>query len=126
MAEDALVAGRMLMAEWKIAYVAKATALHSHPYGIADEFKRYFDTGVYHSRESWLLEQFGKASGEGKRFVLSELKALWPRHVHLIPVSVVRTLAKFVGYNLGLREAILPPKLKRKLSLHKRFWDPPE
>jgi rhamnosyltransferase len=125
MAEDALVAGKMLMAQWKIAYVAEATALHSHPYSVADEFKRYFDTGVYHSHEAWLLEQFGKASGEGKRFVFSELKALWPRHLHLIPASGARTLAKLVGYNLGLREAKLPPKLRRRLSLHKRFWDPP-
>jgi len=125
MAEDALVAGKMLMAQWKIAYVAEATVLHSHQFSIADEFKRYFDTGVYHSRESWLLENFGKASDEGRRFVFSELKALWPSHLHLIPASGVRTLAKFVGYRLGLLEASLPARLRRKLSLHKRFWDTP-
>jgi rhamnosyltransferase len=122
-AEDALTAGKMLMAGWKTAYVAEATVSHSHPYSIAEEFRRYFDTGVYHHREAWLLEQFGSASGEGKRFVLSELKSLWPRHLYLVPAAMLRTLAKLVGYHLGRREAKLPPTLRRRLSMHKRYWD---
>jgi rhamnosyltransferase len=125
MAEDTLVAAKLLLAGWKTAYVAEATVLHSHPYTIVEEFKRYFDTGVYHIREPWLLQRFGTASGEGKRFVLSELRSLCPSNIHLMPVAALRTLSKYLGYQLGRREASIPLSLKRRLSLHKRFWDTP-
>jgi rhamnosyltransferase len=122
-AEDALVAAKLLMAGWKTSYVAEATVLHSHPYGVAEEFARYFDTGVYHSREPWLLETFGGAHGEGKRFVLSELRYLLHHAPYLVPSALVRTVAKYAGYHLGRNEARLDPALRRRLSLHKRFWD---
>ncbi|MFE0678513.1 hypothetical protein ACFW26_34910, partial [Streptomyces sp. NPDC058867] len=44
---------------------------HSHSYSIGEEFRRYFDVGVMHARAPWLLDRFGKAEGEGKRFVQS-------------------------------------------------------
>jgi rhamnosyltransferase len=113
----------MLMAGWKTAYVAESAVMHSHNYSIAAEFKRYFDIGVCHSRESWLLEQFGTAYGEGKQFVISEMRSLFPENLRLIPSVLLRSLAKFIGYNLGRKEAWLQTSLKRKLSMHKRFWD---
>lgn len=121
--EDTIVAARMLLAGWKIAYVAEASAFHSHSYSWLQEFRRYFDIGVLHSRESWLLEQFGNAKGEGKRFVLSELRFLWDGHKALIPSAFVRTIAKFAGYKLGRMEAILSPRLKKRLSMHRSFWN---
>jgi rhamnosyltransferase len=123
MAEDALVAGKLLLAGWKIAYVAEAQAYHSHPYTIAEEFHRYFDTGVYHRREAWLVEKFGKPTGEGKRFVLSELNFLAHRNPLLLPAALLRTAAKALGYQLGLREAKLGKRWSKRLSLHKHFWD---
>ena len=73
MAEDSLAAAKLLLAGWRIAYVAEAMVNHSHSFSIGEEFRRYFDIGVYHNRESWLTGNFGKPGGEGKRFVLSEL-----------------------------------------------------
>lgn len=124
MAEDALVAARMLMLNWKTAYVADAQVYHSHPYTIAQEFRRYFDTGVYHARESWLRESFGEPHGEGRRFVLSELKTLMPGHIYLLPYILLRTAAKLIGYKLGLREARLGPAWCRRLSAHSNYWEP--
>lgn len=125
MAEDALVAGRLLLSGWKIAYVAEAEVYHSHPYTIAEEFRRYFDIGVYHRRESWLLDSFGAPGGEGKRFVLSELKYLLARNIYLVPAALIRTASKAIGYQLGLRESILGKKCSKRLSYHKHYWDPP-
>jgi rhamnosyltransferase len=122
-AEDALVAGKMLMAGWKTVYVGDAEVVHSHDYSIGEEFARYFDTGVYHGREAWLLESFGKADGEGKRFVISELRHLAQHAPYLIPGAIVRTGAKWLGYNLGRNEAKLSPALRRRFSMHKQFWD---
>jgi rhamnosyltransferase len=123
MAEDALVAARMLMAGWKTAYCADARVFHSHPYTLRQEFSRYFDTGVYHARESWLIENFGAAGGEGMRFLRSEFAYLFPRHLALLPLAAMRTLAKAAGYHLGRREAHFTNSLKRSISFHPSFWD---
>jgi rhamnosyltransferase len=123
MAEDAVVAGRLLLAGWKTAYVAEAQAYHSHSFTIEQEFRRYFDTGVYHRRESWLREKFGTPGGEGKRFVISELKYLCPWFLHLIPLALVRTILKATAYHMGLRESIWGNKWCRRLSYHRGFWD---
>jgi len=123
MAEDAIVAGKLLLADWKTAYVAEAQVYHSHPFTIAQEFQRYFDTGVYHRQESWLRERFGEPGGEGRRFVLSELSYLMPHHLQLVPYALLRTLSKALGYKLGLHKAALGAPLSRRLSYHKSYWD---
>jgi rhamnosyltransferase len=120
--EDTIVAARLLLAGYKIAYVAEACAFHSHSYTLAQEFKRYFDTGVLHSRERWLIDEFGHASGEGKRFVLSELRYLRQQDPWQIPSALVRTLSKFVAYQLGRKEARLSPEFKRQISMRPSFW----
>jgi rhamnosyltransferase len=125
MAEDAIVAGRLLMAGWRTAYVAEAQVYHSHPFTVVQEFRRYFDTGVYHRQEMWLRESFGSPVGEGKRFVLSELAFLTPRHFYLVPYALFRTVSKAIGYHLGLRETRLGSSWSRRLSDHKSYWDNP-
>ncbi|MFT4114371.1 glycosyltransferase [Silvibacterium sp.] len=120
--EDTVLVARLLLGGWKVAYAGDACVRHSHAYSIASEFKRYFDIGVLHHRESWLLEEFGQASGEGKRFVLSELRYLLKRNPLLIPGALLRTGAKLAGYRLGRSESRLSVATKRRLSMHHRFW----
>jgi rhamnosyltransferase len=121
--EDTVTAARLLKAGWKIHYVAEAEAYHSHDYTARQEFRRYFDIGVLHVREGWLQEEFGRTGGEGKRFVLSELRYLWRHGAGLIPSAVARTLAKWAGYQLGRREGRLSVGAKRRLSMHRGFWE---
>ena len=120
--EDTITAARLLLAGWKIAYVAEAKVYHSHKYTWTQDFKRYFDIGVLHARENWLLQEFGSASGEGGRFVRSELKYLWPRYWWLIPSALIRTALKLVGYRLGRIERRLSVASKRKFSMHSGYW----
>jgi rhamnosyltransferase len=120
--EDTITAARLLLGSWKIAYVAEAQVYHSHSYTWMQDFKRYFDIGVLHARESWLLKEFGSAGGEGGRFVRSELNYLWPRHWRLIPSALIRTVLKLLGYRLGRIEKKLSLGWKRRLSMHRGFW----
>ena len=122
-AEDSLAAGQLLMANWKTVYVAEATVEHSHRYTIGEEFSRYFDTGVYHAREAWLLKAYGTVQGEGRRFVVSEILYLLRHAPHRIPGALLRTAVKALGYKLGRLEARLPPRWRRQFSMHKNFWD---
>ncbi|WP_183973038.1 glycosyltransferase family 2 protein [Tunturiibacter gelidoferens] len=121
--EDTITAARMLLAGWKIAYVAEAMVYHSHSYTWEQEFRRYFDIGVLHQRESWILREFGGAGGEGGRFVRSELRYLWPRYWWAIPSALVRTAAKWMGYRLGRIESRLSLESKRRLSMNRQFWN---
>ena len=120
--EETIVFARLQMAGWKTAYVADAAVIHSHKHSLRAEFSRYFDIGVGYTRESWIEREFGAPHGEGHRFVTSEIRYLVPRHIHLIPLVALRSLAKVIGYQLGRQEAHLPIALKRALSSQKNFW----
>jgi rhamnosyltransferase len=89
---------------------------------VLQEFRRYFDTGVFFQRERWIKEAFGRAEGEGRRFVLSEFRYLLTNASYLIPSAMLRTVIKYVGYRLGSVEASLPLWLKSFLSMHKGYW----
>ena len=121
-AEDQIVAARMLQAGWAKAYVAEAEVLHSHGYTMAEEFRRYFDVGVFHAHNAWLTEAFGAAEGEGARFVMSEVKYLLAQAPQLLAPALLRTLTKYAGYRLGRLERRIPPALKRKLSDSPHTW----
>jgi rhamnosyltransferase len=120
--EDTITAAKFLLSGWKIAYVAEAQVYHSHSYSWKQDFKRYFDIGVLHSRENWLVKEFGEASGEGRRFVASEMAHLWHGHWWLIPSALARTALKLIGYRLGGMERWLSNGWKRNLSMHPGFW----
>jgi rhamnosyltransferase len=121
--EDMVVAARMLHAGWRVAYQADAQVHHSHAYTIQQEFKRYFDIGVMHQDQQWILEEFGKPEGEGGRFVRSELAYLMRHAPWLLPSAVIRTIAKFAGYKLGQHSRYLPLLIKRSLSMHRGYWN---
>lgn len=120
--EDTVVATKMLLSGWKIAYCAEATCYHSHNYTPFQELQRYFDIGVFHARGAWYLQVLGGAEGEGKRFVLSELRYLRQHAPALIPVALFRSVLKLLGYRLGRLEHYLPNRIKLALSMNRGFW----
>ena len=121
-AEDAVVAARLLMRGWTVAYQGEACVVHSHPLSLLSEFRRYFDTGVMHQQEPWLLETFGTAGGEGGRFVRSEMRYLARHAPLLLPKAGLRTLLKLVAYKLGQRQRFLPVWLRLRLTAQPNFW----
>ena len=120
--EDTLVTACLLKAGWTIVYAAAAKAYHSHNYSLGQEFQRYFDIGVFHSHEPWLRQAFGRAEGEGRKFVVSELKYLWRKAPALIPLALTRTIVKYFGYRLGVVQQWLPQSLRCRLSMQKSYW----
>ena len=120
--EDSHVAARMLLLGWKVAYVAEAQVYHSHDYSLRQEFERYFDIGVFHARERALLAAFGRAEGEGLRFLRSEMAYLLQNAPQKIPSALLRTVLKYGAYRLGRSEAYLPGWLKRHLAMNKKYF----
>ncbi len=120
--EDMHAAARLLMAGREIQYVAEARVFHSHGYRLEQELKRSFDIGAFHALTPWLLREFGEASGEGRKFVVSELRYLLDHSPTLLPSAIARSVAKYLGYRLGRLQGVMPPTLKRRLSMSPRFW----
>ncbi|MDR3762782.1 MAG: glycosyltransferase family 2 protein [Acidobacteriota bacterium] len=110
--EDTVVAALLVLSRLKIAYVAEAPVFHSHHYSWRDEYRRYRDIGALHTLHSWMLDRFGGASGEGMRFLLSQLRFLARSAPGQIPAALLSTVCKYAGYQVGRRRE-LPPGAAR-------------
>jgi rhamnosyltransferase len=100
--EDTHAAAKLLLNNKKIAYESSAKVYHSHNYTIRQDFRRYFDMGAFHRKESTFLHQFGKANKQGFEYMKSELAFIRKKkRLDLLPEFFLKILAKFLGYQLG-------------------------
>ncbi|MEI6056552.1 MAG: glycosyltransferase family 2 protein [Lentisphaerota bacterium] len=120
--EDMYVAAKMILAGYKIAYAADAKVYHSHNYTLIQDFRRSFDVGVFHSRESWLQKEFGKAEKEGREYIVSLFRQIGLRRPCWIGRAFLVLFAKITGYRLGRIEKYLPLLLKKYLSMNPKYW----
>lgn len=122
--EDTYAGAKMILAGHKLAYVSDAQVYHSHDYTIWQEFKRYFDIGVFHECEKWILQEFGKAEGEGMKYIKSELRYLLDNGAwYMVPSFFLRNGFKYMGYKLGRKHKSLSPWMIRKCSMHYRWFN---
>lgn len=120
--EETIVSAKLLLAGWKTAYIADAEVTHSHDYNMTEQFKRFFDVGVLHSNEPWLLKEFGGVGGEGGKYVKEELMYLWPKYPYLVPLSLMLTATKLLGYRIGRLHKFMPRAWNGRLSQQKSYW----
>ena len=121
--EDVYVGAKMILAGYKLVYTKDAKVYHSHSYTVLEEFKRYFDIGVFHTCEAWILQEFGKAEGEGLKYIKSEVNYLAKNGAwYLVPEFFVRNSMKYLGYKLGQKYEKLPMWMIKKMSMHHRWW----
>ncbi|HBR6855698.1 TPA: glycosyltransferase family 2 protein [Klebsiella aerogenes] len=120
--EDMFYTAKAVMAGYKNVYAANAKVRHSHNYTPIEEFKRYFDIGVFHKDQPWIRDNFGGAGGEGTKFIISELKFLIANGISWLPLAMINNFMKIVGYKLGQNYKKLPKVIIKKCSMHKRFW----
>ncbi len=124
MSEDQKWAREVLEAGWRIAYQPAAAVLHSHHYPLAKVFRRNFDSGcslagvTQDSRRAMLGYELG--------FVRAAAGALRRRgEARWLPYLVAHELARTLGFAAGRQASWLPRALRRRLSLHRAFWDRP-
>lgn len=102
--EDTYVAAKFLMNAYKTAYCAEAKVYHSHDYTLLQEYKRNKEIGKFHKQEKWLLDIFGKAEGEGLKFVMNEAKYLIKNvKFYYLPVAFLHNVVKYFGYKRANR-----------------------
>ncbi len=120
--EDMHLAARLLLAGHAIRYQACAHVYHSHNYTLREELARYFDTGVFHAQQSWLMDAFGSAANEGLKFMASEIQYLWQHSPGDTPAALLRNFIKVAGFKLGRWSRFMPRPLNKQLSMHKGYW----
>ncbi|MCE2706205.1 MAG: glycosyltransferase family 2 protein [Proteobacteria bacterium] len=119
--EDVYIFARLLQNKYSVAYAAEAVCYHSHNYSIKDDFNRYFDIGVFHRAENWILQDFGYPSKQGVKYVISELSYIKYRF-WLWPKSIAKLAVKYIGYKLGYNYDLIGAGLCRCFSMNKSFW----
>jgi rhamnosyltransferase len=121
--EDTYAGAKLLLAGYKIAYAADALVYHSHNYTAFGEFKRYFDIGVFHKQERWIIGEFGRAEGEGINYMKSGAAFLMQAgKKRLLPEFIIRSGLKYLGYNMGRNYVYMPGWLRKRMSMHKYWW----
>ena len=122
MGEDMFAAAKMLLQGYHIYYCADALCRHSHNYTLLEEAKRYFDIGVLHSQQQFIMHKFGGTRGEGIAYLKSELKFAYQHKKRAIIESLIRSFLKICFYKLGKKNVLLPNSVNKFFSMSKNFW----
>jgi rhamnosyltransferase len=124
--EDTFTAAKLLLSGQSLRYQATAEVYHSHNYNGLQDFQRMFDTGVFHAQNPWLLQNFGKAEGEGAKLVRSQWQSLQqqPHFMQGLLQWLSTNALKLLGYKLGRAHHWLPKALVKKFAMNKVFWQP--
>ena len=121
--EDMIFAGRLIQAGYAIAYGADAKVIHSHSYNLRQQLSRNFDLAV---SQKQFPEVFGSVKSETEGIRLVKQTAGWlagRKRWDQIPVLVLQSGAKFIGYRLGKMYDRLPGRLVMALTMNRRYWE---
>ena len=100
--EDMYVAGKLLLAGKRIAYVAEAIARHSHEPKLKDMWCRYREMGRFQKENPWIGESFGRAGGEGRKLVRYQLGRVYQeKGIAGVLKILAFDIVKFTAYKLG-------------------------
>lgn len=122
--EDMHLSAQMIVKGFNTYYESRAIVKHSHNYSLFEEFKRYFDIGVFHSTAPFLLENFKSPNNEGIKYLVSELNYCFKKgSVKWWLNSLIRSGLKLLSYALGRNYMKINVDLCRKMSMDKNYWN---
>ena len=100
--EDMLMAAKLIINGYKVAYVSDAKVIHSHNYSLSQQLRRYYNIGSSLKNNSWILK-YARAEGEGIRFIKKQVSFVLKRHKYFwIPYIFLESVTKYAGYRIGL------------------------
>jgi rhamnosyltransferase len=100
--EDMLIAAKLILNGYKVAYVPDARVIHSHNYSLLKQFRRYFNIGSSFKKHRWILK-YTRAEGEGISLVKEQIGFVINQHKYLwIPYIFLESMTKYAGYRIGL------------------------
>ncbi len=120
--EDTAVVAKLLQAGHRVAYVAEATVRHSHSYGLSQEFRRHFDTGLARKGFKELIHSAGRDERRGAAYVTALMKELARKRPHLLTYGLLQTAVKWIGYRIGRASVGAPVWWKQLCSGQDFYW----
>ena len=120
--EDMGIAEKFVGQGLSVRYSPEARVIHSHPLTPWEQFRRYFDIGVFMTRRPRLTR--ARPAHEGLYYARAQVAALWRSgRMEWLPSVFVDLCARYCGLQAGLRYRQLPAFLRPKLSRQTQFWD---
>jgi len=121
--EDMDICARLILSNHSVAYQADSIVIHSHNLNSSQLFRRYFDTGVYHNRKKFLLNNLQR-DNEGKKYIFIGTKYLIEKRKYFWLLRFFwENYIKWLAFNLGLLNNFLPKFLKKHFSNVKHYWN---
>lgn len=120
--EDMIMTAKLLKAGYKCVYAAEAKVVHSHNYNCIEQFKRNFDVAVSQVENP---DVFGGIKSESEGIKLVKMTAAYLvkiRKPWLVPVLIMKSSFKYLGFKIGQKYRQLPQKLVVKLSSNPKYW----
>ena len=100
--EDMLIAAKLILRGYRVAYVPEATVIHSHSYSLFGVLRRYYNIGSSLRKNRWILN-YRPAEREGARFMREQVKfVLRQRRYPWIPYIFLESAVKYAGFRIGL------------------------
>ncbi|MBS1112894.1 MAG: glycosyl transferase, family 2 [Nitrospirae bacterium] len=100
--EDMVITAKYIISGYKVAYVPEAMVIHSHNYSLFRQYLRYYNIGSSIRGNKWILD-YAHAEGEGLKFFREQVQFVVKKHkFHLIPYIFFESIAKFLGFRMGL------------------------
>ncbi len=120
--EETIATVELLERGHRIAYVAEATVVHSHPSSLIGDFRRQFDIGMTRRLHASLLLAHGRDERRGLRYLKGLTGHLLRHRPGMLPYAWLHTALRYAGYRLGMVGPLLPEGWKRRLSGQDFFW----
>ena len=120
--EDMILAAGLVDNGYTVKYVSDAKVYHSHNYTCMQQFRRNFDLAVSHKEYYDIFSRVSSES-EGVKMVISVVKKLiFSKYFYLIPMFIINSGYKYMGYKKGLDFENMPRKKVLKYTMNRSYW----
>ncbi len=120
--EDMIYAAKAINAGYAIVYAADARVIHSHNLSPVMQFHRNFDLAVSQAQHPEVFANI-RSEDEGIKLVGDTAKWLIKNgRFYLIPLLILESGCKYLGYLLGKNYEKLPMSLVKWCSMDRTYW----
>jgi len=120
--EETIATARLLEIGERIAYVAEARVVHSHPTSLTGDFKRQYDIGYARAASRDLLLAREADERRGAAYLRGLIRTLAAEKPSLLPYALLHTGLRWIGYRMGMAGRRLPVAVNARLSSQDFFW----
>lgn len=121
--EDMIYAACAIQAGYGIAYAADARVIHSHNYGLKEQFQRNFDLAVSQADHPEIFDGIS-SENEGMKLVKQTAAyAVRKGRPWLLWPLFWQSAAKYLGYRMGKNYKKLPRGLILACTMNRRYWE---